>query len=467
MKNLMNTLMVLMAVGLTACGAGGGGSNVGGGGDPVPSPTPAGGGGGGGGSALAFSNFTLSMGNFGTMTPSGGSGSYSFTETAGNAYATVVSSLISSTGIGSGSVMVSDGSSNVTANFQVKGANSLMVGLNTVCANITDSTTQCFGGSVESLSTHSNTPSTSTALGNFTSLTEGKYGFSCVVSGGLVGCIGDNSSGALGNGTYTNSPSAAVQVTGLTNITKVVSGAGHVCALKSDGNLYCWGDNFYGEVGIGSATNYFNTPQHVTFASAVTDIAASYETTCALLFSGAVQCWGAGSYGQLGNGTTAYSSNVPVTAMSSGATAISVGKTFACAGTSTGVKCWGDNSDVQLGNNGANSSTPVSANNITTAVTSITSSAASSCALLSSGKVYCWGINQLGQLGDSSANATAQPVQIFASAVDVQMGTNFGCARFSDKSIKCWGSNSLGTLGNSTTSVTSTSTPGVPTTNWK
>jgi hypothetical protein len=465
MKNLMNALMVLMTVGLTACGAGGGGSNVGGGPTAGPTPPP----GGGGGGSLSFSDFTLSMGNFGTMTPSGGSGSYSFTEISGSSYATVASNLISGIAVGNGQVMVSDGTSSVTANFKVKGANSIMVSSNTVCGNITDSTTQCFGIKLDYATPgFSNTPATSSVYGTFSSLAQGtgSYSFSCVVSGGLVGCSGDNSVGELGNGSAAASSTIAVQVTGLTNITKVVAGDSHACALKSDGTLYCWGNNQFLQIGNGSGAAFFNTPQAITFGSAVVDVAAYYRTTCALLFSGAVQCWGRGADGQLGNGSYS-NSGVPVTAIANSATSISVGQTFACAGSSSGVKCWGDNSNLQLGNLGASGNSPVSANNIATAVASLSSSSASTCALLTSGKVYCWGINQVGQIGDSTSNATEQPVQIFASATDVQMGRNFGCARFSDKSIKCWGSNQFGQLGKSTTAVTSTSTPGVPTTNWQ
>ena len=103
-------------------------------------------------------------------------------------------------------------------------------------------------------------------------------------------------------------------------------------------------------------------PRLQTAATAVSITAGSYHT-CALLNTGAVNCWGYNFDGQLGNGTTTYSSApVAVAAFTDGATAVSItaGDFHTCALLNTGaVNCWGSNSDGQLGNGTTtNSSVP-------------------------------------------------------------------------------------------------------------
>jgi|GEM_PF-2643983 len=80
----------------------------------------------------------------------------------------------------------------------------------------------------------------------------------CVVlSNGHVACWGENENGQLGDGSYGGAGSLApVEVGGVVTAVEVVAGSGHSCALLSDGQLVCWGDNFAGQLGRGSATSY-------------------------------------------------------------------------------------------------------------------------------------------------------------------------------------------------------------------
>ena len=125
---------------------------------------------------------------------------------------------------------------------------------------------------------------------------------------------------------------------------------------------------------------------------------------CAVLSSGAVQCWGGNTYGQLGNGSTTSSTSPVSVAGISNAKSVSAGRGHSCAVLSSGaVQCWGYNLFGQLGNGSTtNSTSPVSVAGISNA-TSVSAGTSHSCAVLSSGAVQCWGSDEAGQRGTGRA----------------------------------------------------------------
>src|SRR5690606_39736769 len=118
-------------------------------------------------------------------------------------------------------------------------------------------------------------------------------------------CWGYNLYGRLGDGTRTDRwTPVAVQAPAGVVLSGVVAGAAHTCAHGSDDKLYCWGYNSSGQLGDGTTTERW-TPVAVQAPEGVTlsGVVAGEAHTCADGSDGKVYCWGLNFFGQLGDGT--------------------------------------------------------------------------------------------------------------------------------------------------------------------
>lgn len=234
---------------------------------------------------------------------------------------------------------------------------------------------------------------------------------------GTVKCQGLNSSGQLGNGTNADSTTPVV-VAGFGNAaTQVVSGNNHSCALLTNGNVRCWGSNNQGQLGTAVvATPTSNVSITVPdLANDVTQIASGYDHSCAIRQNDNVICWGANSYGQLGDGTVTPTKGTETTDSLGGrAKEVATGQAHTCALLTNGtVRCWGANSYGQLGNATTTGSiTPVSVVGLPAAADSITAGAFHTCVVLVDKTLRCWGRNDKGQLGTGTRDNANAPVTL-------------------------------------------------------
>jgi alpha-tubulin suppressor-like RCC1 family protein len=184
------------------------------------------------------------------------------------------------------------------------------------------------------------------------SFSVGDYNACYILPSTSVKCWGYNNRGAVGDGTFVDATTPK-DVVGLTNV-KAVSSAKQTCALTISNEVKCWGTS----KGNGTSS-HSSTPVLVTgFSATVTALASGGNTVCAVLSTGALECWGSNWWGQIGDGTQTDSlTPVQVSGLSSGVLSASIGDSHACALLTTGaVKCWGQGPRGQLGDN-SNSST--------------------------------------------------------------------------------------------------------------
>lgn len=242
------------------------------------------------------------------------------------------------------------------------------------------------------------------------------------------------------------------QVADLPRARQIAAGWGHACTRGDDG-VSCWGRNDSGELGNGAKFLFAMVPGPVKDIGAdVVQLASSYNHTCARLSDGTLKCWGANTWGQLGDGTTAERlTPVQVAGLGGKARDVATGWGHTCAVLETGTTwCWGQNDLGQLAVDAPSSSpTPVRIAGLPPAL-AVSSGENHICAL-AVGEVWCWGRNDMGQLGNGTnepwRSAATPPVRAQAPGVvfvEVSAGANATCARSKDDNVWCWGTRNHG-----------------------
>lgn len=252
-------------------------------------------------------------------------------------------------------------------------------------------------------------------------------------------------------------------------VASVSAGDLHACALSTVGSAQCWGANGDGQLAAGDLVNRFGAPVAVQgLPEPAVALTVGHTSTCALLSSGKVSCWGRNLSGELGTGTT--------TRLTTAGSIVDLGTGYAarqvvaaqfayCALLRGGaVKCWGQNDAGQLGLGDTNNRgdqpgemgdalPPVALGSGLRVSALLGSHANNFCARFEDGSFKCWGDNAVGQLGlgDNLARLVPPAALPFPDAggkvAALGVGEAFVCAHLESGSLRCWGSNGLGQLG--------------------
>jgi alpha-tubulin suppressor-like RCC1 family protein len=200
------------------------------------------------------------------------------------------------------------------------------------------------------------TPRTVPLLTGAARVTSGGSHNCALLSGGLVSCWGADIFGQLGNGMFEDHGSDPIPkpIAGLDGVIEVTAGAAHTCAVRADQTVQCWGDNSFGQLGIGidALDSYKTVPTLVAGIAGVIHLDASLRSTCAVRSDQTVQCWG--DTGELfeqppdpTGGNTLKPTTVPEV---TGAVDVRIFGFHACIRRSDAtVACWGLNGSGELG----------------------------------------------------------------------------------------------------------------------
>ncbi|MBA9084618.1 alpha-tubulin suppressor-like RCC1 family protein [Fontibacillus solani] len=322
---------------------------------------------------------------------------------------------------------------------------------------------------------------------------------------GTVWTWGFNESGRLGDGSVVDR-SSPQQVQGLTEVIKVSASYAHSLALTEEGKVWAWGNNYYGELGDGSGIQKRLIPVRSAHLEGMVDIEAGELYSMAVKRDGSLWSWGNNMYGQLGIGNTTsqvtrnlvngipfptdtLSPTVPgalsVTGKTSNTAVLSwlestdnhaVKEYLIYKGTtlvhtlqidgntidySTGYTVTGlaEGTDYTFtvkardyAGNVSSSSNEVSIKTDVSLPMAVSAGANNTMALKSDGSVWSWGSNTSGQLGDGTLSSSLVPKQAINvnSITAIASGNSFSLALKSDGTVWGWGQNTIGQLGNTT-----------------
>ncbi len=274
------------------------------------------------------------------------------------------------------------------------------------------------------------------------------------MSDGSVRCWGNNKFGQLGDGTTVPkySPTLVPALTGVAALALPNSDGNlgtHTCALKTDGTVWCWGSNQYGELGDGTTVAKLS-PTQVPGLSDVKMIAVSDQHSFALKKDGTLLGWGLNTEALTCGG---FGDNKPhptpaVTCPGSQFVTVAAGQTHTCGIYGGGLECWGGNYAGELG---TMNQTFIWAPNTGPGVVGVAAAPPHSHAWKADGSAMAWGLSNHGELGlampDGAFQYDPKVVDGLTGVVSIGVGSQHGCALQKDGQVLCWGTDSDGNLG--------------------
>jgi alpha-tubulin suppressor-like RCC1 family protein len=270
-----------------------------------------------------------------------------------------------------------------------------------------------------------------------------------------VYCWGYNFFGQLGDGTITDR-SKPVRVAGGLRFVHVSAGTSHTCGVTPSNLAYCWGAGSTGALGDGTTAETRRKPVRVAGGLHFRQVVAANHHSCGVTTENRVYCWGSNLFGEIGDGTEGTPRLKPVrVATELRFRSVSAALLHTCGVTRYDrAYCWGLNSNGQLGGGppGDKSPTPVRVVG-GLRFRHVIAGFSHTCGVTTENRSYCWGDNFSGKLGDGTTTPHLTPGLVAGGLQFRQVGAagkDHTCGVTSDDRAHCWGRNRDGQLGDGT-----------------
>jgi alpha-tubulin suppressor-like RCC1 family protein len=225
----------------------------------------------------------------------------------------------------------------------------------------------------------------------------------------------------------------------------------HTCIHSVSGEVYCWGKNTLGQLGVGDNVNR-SLPTYVInlYGYEISSLGASEMHTCAVTADHSLACWGWNVLGQLGL-RDRFGRNSPAVVQGFPFnTILAAGWAHTCFGMSDNtLACWGRNDVGQLGLGDLTNRTSPTPVPDSFSFVEVTAGFSHTCGLRRDSKVECWGSNVGGALGTGDTTLRVSPTEVpgLSDVASLSAGYIHTCARKTDGTVVCWGSNGTGQVG--------------------
>jgi alpha-tubulin suppressor-like RCC1 family protein len=271
---------------------------------------------------------------------------------------------------------------------------------------------------------------------------------------GKLYCWGDDGNGRLGLGPTVGPAGVPVRVGDLQDWAMVSAGNGHTCGVRKNGKLYCWGKDDKGQVGDEDDPHGALSPRRIGALEDWVTVSAGYAHTCGIRKNGKLYCWGDDYYGQVGDGDANGADAPRRIGVHEDWANVSAGYRHSCGVRKIGkIYCWGNDSEGQIGN-GSQTGNVISPQRIDTREDWASASAGGlhSCGVRKNGKLYCWGQDDQGQVGDGDqpthSTTTPQRIGVHEDWANVSAGWLHSCGVRTIGKIYCWGLDNKNQIGN-------------------
>jgi len=278
-----------------------------------------------------------------------------------------------------------------------------------------------------------------------------------VKNDGTIWAWGSNGTGCLGDNTIIDKI-IPTQIGTANNWLQVCASFNSSYAIKSDGTLWAWGTNYAGRLGLGTTTPVYLVPTQVGTDNNWQSISSFDDFCLALKTDGTLWAWGQNDFGQLGDNTTV-DKNIPTQiGTDTNWQTISAGRQHSLAIKTDGTLwAWGDNANGKLGLGTTTTVYLVPTQvGVATNWQKVSGGYSHSLSVKNNGTLWAWGSNSNGQFGVATPSSSNIPFQIGTDTdwQDVSTGHWLSYAIKTNKTLWSTGINGSGQLGNGTFSST-------------